>query len=152
MPGTELTTSYVRCHSVIAETSLLRCSLTHAMSFSRSLIIRRWDGTKTFAALCRRLSSCVRVSLSWRFLLSKSLTSLTFLLGKGLISGFITTPNCAIRRASILSVFAIMPCAFANWRTFIGWTITIGKPFSAQASTSLRSYPPVASTKTRVNW
>ncbi len=55
----------------------------------------------------------------------------------------------AKRSASKSSVLASWPVAFAKSRTCRGFTTTAGKPANANAATTARSYPPVASSTMR---
>ena len=52
--------------------------------------------------------------------------------------------------ASMRSVFASWPVARAKSRTWRGFITTTGNPTAANAATTARSYPPVASSTTRV--
>src|SRR3954454_23544391 len=69
--------------------------------------------------------------------------------GRGRTSGFMSWPKRAIMAASIGSVLARVPAAWAKWRGWAGWATTSGRPAPASAAATTVSKPPVASTMTR---
>ena len=96
-----------------------------------------------------RLRSATIISMIWRRRATRSASSWVASSASGRKSGLVASTKRAIMLASIGSVFARRPSAWAKWRTCAGLTTTTGSEAPASAAATTVSKPPVASTAIR---
>jgi len=148
-PGTLFTISSCLRHmgdclirfSSSSSLSFMRFS-SHLICFSMSfLIFVRMVGSRFFSAVNMSTSCLRRVRTSVSSLVCSSFN--------GRISGLIDSPKRAMMSASMRSVFASVPIAFAKFLIWRGLIITTGNPAVAKAEATGISSPPVASNTMR---
>ena len=91
-----------------------------------------------------RLRSATIISMIWRRRATRSASSWVASSASGRKSGLVASTKRAIMLASIGSVFAQRPSAWAKWRTCAGLTTTTGREAPASAAATTVSKPPVA--------
>jgi hypothetical protein len=98
-----------------------------------------------------RFSRCPSAVIIWMICRRRAIRSASAVVStsaSGRIVGLVAWANRAITAASIGSVFARLPSAWAKARTCAGLTTATGKPAAPRPAATTLSSPPVASTAT----
>ncbi len=134
--------------SISLATALSIAAICWSNTFRTRSIVRLADLTVDW---CLRVRSMARSAISCRLRVTKAFNSSCFSEVLGVVRGRTCWANKASTCASISSVFASRPRALAKSRTCLGFTTATAQPASMSSATSWRSYPPVASTTTKVS-
>ena len=124
-------------------------SLSISASSFCSAFLRRWMLFSIRADA--RFSRCPSAVIIWIICRRRAIRSASAVVSasaSGLIAGLVAWANRAITAASIGSVFARLPSAWAKARTCAGLTTTTGSPAAPRPAATTLSRPPVASTAT----
>ena len=116
------------------------CFCSHFMVLPIA-VLTRFEG----GAAARRFFSAVIMSTTWRRRTTRASSSCVSSSRSGRTWGRIRSAKSASTAASMASVFASCPVAFAKSLTWRGFTATTGRDDPASAATALRSSPPVTS-------
>src|ERR1700733_1389850 len=132
-------------HGLLSISASISASSFSSAAIRRAMLLR----IRMTATRFSRLRSATIISMIWRRRATRSASSCVASSGSSRKSGLVASTKRAIMPASIGSVFARRPSAWAKWRTCAGLTTTTGSEAPASAATTTVSKPPVASTAIR---
>jgi hypothetical protein len=148
-PGTEVSNSSLARQAGEPFTASSISASRLASSFSRALMSRAILFLRRGAvSRCSRWRSAPIMATIWRLRPTRSAKNRVCLSGSGLGSRPVASAKCAMTPASIGSVLARWPIAFAKARTCTGLTTATGSPAAPMAAATTVSNPPVASNAT----